>query len=288
MLDHPDALLGFVLPARQLIARADRRRYRSDAVLLERLTDLGAGGLAVGRRVKINEFRTFWLRRRRSSGGHRVLLRFAYGALAHFAKALGQPNLQTRQFPEIVVTGLLQLKTPRKATLGIAERKTRHRVAARIAQEIGPEAFICLLGPDDENPPALNRPPLELLLEPFEFVLAPARLEVALGHDDHQDPARAGFSLQLVGQEGGRIDFRVHPNMEAIELRLERVQSVLQPADERLSPIPQRRAAADRIAMRVADENIGVEMRREIGHRRSDGRPNQYSNHAYPVDAYTR
>ena len=57
-------------------------------------------------------------------------------------------------------------------------------------------------------------------------------------------PHAPAFAFNSVGQIGGRIDFGVHPDVEAVEFRLERVKPISQPADERPCPIPQRRSPA--------------------------------------------
>jgi hypothetical protein len=149
-----------------------RRRQRHDAVLDERATDVDPRGFNVGARVEVDApaARRLLLR----GGAHFRLLRASRTPLAQLAQALGEPNLQLRQLLEIVVVGLAHLKAQRESCFRIVERETNHPVAARVAQKVGPEVLIRLLSADDEYPAALGRAALKLLLEPLEFVPAPA------------------------------------------------------------------------------------------------------------------
>ena len=83
-------------------------------------------------------------------------------------------------------------------------------------------------------------------------------------------PHALAFALNSGVRWAVGSNFGVHPNIEIVEFRLERMKSIIEPADERLGPIPQWRTSAERIAVRVAHEYVGIEIRREVGHRRID------------------
>ena len=266
-LGRLDSNFGLPVPGFEIVAADRLGRQRCNAVPLERALDLGASGFGMRRRVEIEARRPAAV----PSGGRRPLrLRLFDHAVPQLAQAFGEPDPQpTELLIVLLVIGLPKLKATRVAGRGIVEREAGHRVAALVQQELGPGLGVRALRLDHEHPAVRSAVP-DLRLEPLQFVLAPARLEIAFGHDDDQDAASARLRSEIVGEEGGRVEVRIHPDAQSGEFGLERAQPVLQPDDEVAAPIAQRGPAADRGAVRVADENVRIETRREIRHRRSN------------------
>ena len=209
--------------------------------------------------MKIDEPRT--RRFRRCRAGRIFPSRFVR-SLAQFAQSGDKPGLQPDEFHSELGVRLVQIGVvPGEAGLRIVEGKPRHDVPALVAKEFRPERRVGLLGAQDKNAAALARPRFDLFAKPFELVLAPARLEIAVGHHDHQHAGGARLRPQFFGELRRRVDQRVHPETKLIEFRLKRMKLVLELSDERPGPVPQRRAAANRIAMRIADEDVGIEIR---------------------------
>jgi hypothetical protein len=187
---HPRAAVA--LPTRQAAVRAHVCGQGHDALLREDATDIGARGLTIGGSVKVD---AAGARGRGDCGYRRRLgLRTILGPITQFAQPLGQDRLQSAHFLDEVARGLAQIRpAPGNPALRIVERKARHRIAALIAQKVGPSGGIRWLRADDEDPAMLAGAILDLLSEPIEFVAAPTRSEVALRHYDDQDARRGDF-----------------------------------------------------------------------------------------------
>src|SRR5208337_1879360 len=110
---------------------------------------------------------------------------------------------------------------PRLAGFRIVEREPHQRMAAGVAQEVRPKTGVGPLRAEDEYSSGRTCSVMDLLLEPFEFVPTPARLQVAARHDDHQHAASACLRFEIIGQECSWINLRVHPETQAIEFLIE-------------------------------------------------------------------
>src|SRR5208282_1383361 len=138
-------------------------------------------------------------------------------------------------------------------------------MATFITQKYGPLALLGCLRLNDEYAAWFVPPVVDLFAEPFLFVLAPTRRQIVLRHDNHQDTGGFDLGPQFGGEMGGRIDILVGPNVQILEFGLERGDFGVELFDQGLGPALEWRISFfERVAVRIGDEDVIIEVRREI------------------------
>ena len=114
-------------------------------------------------------------------------------------------------------------------------------MAASVTQKIRPAILIGAQHADDEHAPLIALPVLHLLPEPLQFVFAPARGKISWRHHDQQNTGRLYLAAQFVREVNRRIDLLIPPDMQIVELGIDRTDVGFQSADQFKRPIAQRR-----------------------------------------------
>ena len=197
----------------------------------------------------------------------------AFRTICGFDPALGigeqfpQPSGESRlQAPKLSHIGfaIIAAAAPaeRHRILLVVKLKAGQRMAASVAQKIGPAIFIGAQHANDKHAALIALPVLHLLFEPLQLVFAPSRGEVARRHHDQQNAGRFYLAAQFVRDVNCGIDLFVPPNMQIVEFRINRPDVRFESANQLECPVPKGRVGFASVnSVRIADENVIFEIR---------------------------
>jgi hypothetical protein len=193
-------------------------------------------------------------RRRRTN---RLSARALFGALAQVPQALRQCGVQVHQSVHEIPVSRIR-PTERVVFSRVVKFEPDEPVSAFVLQEVWPLPR-SLLRPYDEDTTRIGVAAANLFSKPVNLIAAPMRIQKLVRHHDDQHAALADFAFELWRQVQRGVDLVVHPNVRSAEFFANLADLLTEFRDQPLCPV----------AMRVADENVRIEVWRKMGHQQT-------------------